>query len=73
VRDARGFATLPESDRYDAAKKAAENWFSHLDMSPSTESHTVKAVCEAYVEKIKAREVRARRERYRGILKAAGL
>jgi hypothetical protein len=26
----RDFATLPEKERFDAAKKAAEGWFQHL-------------------------------------------
>ena len=47
------FATLPENERYDAAKKAAETWFQHLDMGGSTEPSSVKAACEAYVDKLK--------------------
>jgi len=45
------FADLPEKERFDAAKKAAEAWFQHLDMGGSTEPCSVKAACEAYVEK----------------------
>jgi integrase len=48
------FATLPESERYDEAKKAAEAWFQHLDKGGSTEQHTVKAVCEAYVATLRS-------------------
>jgi site-specific recombinase XerD len=44
------FATLPEGERYDAAKKAAEAWFQHLDMGGTPERVTVKAACEARVE-----------------------
>src|SRR5205823_706862 len=47
------FATLPEKGRFDAAKRAAEEWFRHLDMGGSTDRQTVKAACEAYVEKTK--------------------
>lgn len=45
------FAMLPEKERFDAAKRAAEEWFGHLDAGGSTEHFTVKATCEAYVEK----------------------
>ena len=47
------FATLPERERYDGAKKAAEQWFQHLDMGGSTEPQSVKAACEAYVDKLR--------------------
>jgi site-specific recombinase XerD len=47
------FATLPDNDRFDAAKKAAEAWFQHLDLGGSTQPHTVKAACESYLEKLK--------------------
>ena len=47
------FALLPANERYDAAKKAAEAWFQHLDMGGSTEPQSVKAACEAYVDKMR--------------------
>jgi integrase len=47
------FATLPEKDRFDAARKAAEEWFAHLDKGGSTEPCSVKAACEAYVDKLR--------------------
>ncbi len=47
------FATLPEKDRFDAARRAGEEWFQHLDMGGSTERATVKAACESYVEEQK--------------------
>lgn len=47
------FATLPEKERYDAAKAAAEAWFQHLDKGGSTDRPTVKAACEAYVDKLR--------------------
>jgi site-specific recombinase XerD len=47
------FASLPENERYDAARKAADAWFQHLDMGGSTEPLSVKAACEAYVDKVR--------------------
>jgi site-specific recombinase XerD len=47
------FATLPERERYDAAKAAAEAWYQHLDMGGSTERPTVSAACRGYVEKLR--------------------
>src|SRR5690606_25572186 len=40
------FATLDEKDRFDAARKAAEEWYQHLDMGGATEPLSVKAACE---------------------------
>ena len=48
-----GFADVPEKNQYAAAKRKAEVWFKHLDQGGSTEPHTVKAACEAYVEKLR--------------------
>jgi integrase len=48
------FATLADKERYDAAKKAAEQWFQHLDLGGSTKPQSVKAACEAYLEMLKA-------------------
>ncbi len=45
------FSTLPESEQFDAAKKAAEEWFKQQEMGVSPKSTTVKAACEAYVER----------------------
>lgn len=50
------FATLPDRERYDGAKKAAEAWFQHLDLGGSTKPESVKAACEAYAAKLKAEE-----------------
>lgn len=47
------FASLPENERYSAALKAAEAWFQHLDMGGSTTPQSVKAACEAYVDKLR--------------------
>jgi integrase len=47
------FATIGEKERFDAAKRAAEEWFRHLDMGGSTDRQSVKAACEAYIDKLK--------------------
>lgn len=47
------FAALPDGDRYDAAKRAAEDWFKHLDHGGAPKSGTVRAACEAYVDKLR--------------------
>lgn len=46
-------APIPDKDRYDAAKKAAEEWFKHLDRGGSTETTTVKLACVAYAERLR--------------------
>lgn len=48
------FAALPDGERYDAAKKAAEEWFKHLDLGGSTAPCSVKAACEAYLDYLRA-------------------
>lgn len=47
------FAELPDGDRYDAALREANKWFSHLDLGGSTTPNTVKHACESYVEKLR--------------------
>src|SRR5688572_1594434 len=47
------FAKLSDNERFDAARKAAESWFSHIDQGGSTDSGTVKAACAAYLEKLR--------------------
>ena len=47
------FGNLPEKQRFDAAKKTAEEWFSHLDLGGSTDNATVRRACEAYVDHLK--------------------
>ena len=47
------FSVPLEKDRYDAAKKAAEEWFQHLDLGGAIDSGTVSAACKAYVEELK--------------------
>ena len=48
------FTNRPPSERFSAAKQAAEEWFSHLSSGGSTEVINVKAACTAYVEHILA-------------------
>lgn len=47
------FADRPERERYDAARKEAERWFDHLDMGGSAKPSTVRATCEAYVDRMR--------------------
>ena len=44
------FALLAEKDRFDAAKKAAEEWFAHLDLGGAAKPGTVKQACEDYAK-----------------------
>jgi len=44
------FSTLPDHQRADAALKAAQAWFDHLDKGGSTIVTTVRAACSRYVE-----------------------
>lgn len=53
-RSLGSFEALPAHQRYDAAKKAAEAWFAHLDKGGSTAATTVKAACAAYVKHARA-------------------
>jgi len=46
--------------RFDAAKKAAEDWFEHLDMSGAAKPGTVRSACEAYVAAVKSGTLRRR-------------
>jgi hypothetical protein len=43
-------AALPEGEQFDAAKRAAERFFAHLEAGGTVKSGTVKAACEAYVD-----------------------
>ncbi len=44
---------LPPSDRFAAAKVAADEWFKHLGAGGSTEVVTVKKACESYAQHIR--------------------
>lgn len=52
------FGDLPAHQRFDAAKEAAEAWFSHLGAGGQAEAVTIKRVCELYVKHV--REDKAR-------------
>ena len=43
------FEHMTASDRYDAASKAANEWFAHLDKGGTTAAVTVREACENYV------------------------
>lgn len=45
---------LPPNERYDAAVRAAEDWFRHLDGGGSNDVLTVREACEAYVEHLRS-------------------
>jgi len=47
------FDDIPPSQRFDAARKAADEWFSHLGRGGTTESVTVKAACANYVKHVR--------------------
>src|SRR5258706_11232467 len=53
------FGLFPEKERYDAAKRAAEEWFSHRDAGGAANSGTVKGACEAYVAHLRAEKSEA--------------
>jgi integrase len=44
------FSELPEHQRYDAAQRAAKEWFEHLGRGGSAEATTVSSACDRYVE-----------------------
>jgi hypothetical protein len=48
------FGDRPEAERFDAALAEAVKWFEHLDMGGTSRPATVRAVCEAHVEKARA-------------------
>lgn len=45
---------LPNSERFDAAKRDADQWFTHLGQGGATKNSTVEQACNAYVEHIRA-------------------
>lgn len=47
------FAELPNSQRFGAAKAAAEAWFRHLGKGGSATATTIKVVCHRYVEHLR--------------------
>ncbi|RTL27185.1 MAG: integrase [Burkholderiales bacterium] len=65
------FGDVPEHQRFDAAKRAADAWFKHLDCGGTPEVVTVKAACDDYVKQVRklkgdtrANDIQARFERW---------
>ena len=48
------YAEMPPSQRYDVAKRAAEQWFAHLGKGGTAETVTVRTACERYVRHVRA-------------------
>lgn len=48
------YSEMPASQRYDAAKRAAEKWFEHLGKGGTAENVTVRIACERYVKHVRA-------------------
>ena len=49
------FADSPPSQRFDLAKRAAEQWFAHLDRGGISSAKTVADACRGYVEHVRQR------------------
>lgn len=65
------FDSLQPSQRFDAAKRAAEDWFKHLGMGGRSEAITVKEACANYVDHARlhngdsaAEDIKARFDRW---------
>jgi site-specific recombinase XerD len=52
-RSLGAFDDLPANKRFDAAKKAAEEWFDHLGRGGTAETITVRKACENYVDHVR--------------------
>lgn len=48
------FNDLPEGERFDAARVAAEEWFRHMGAGGASEAKTVRAACEDYIKHLRA-------------------
>ncbi|MEO6277367.1 tyrosine-type recombinase/integrase [Roseateles sp.] len=48
------FSLLPAAHRYDAAKKEAEQWFTHLGRGGASVVPTLRSVCENYVKHVRS-------------------
>lgn len=48
-----GFEEVPDHERFDAAQRAAREWFDHLGRGGSAGKTTVRKVCENYVEHLR--------------------
>jgi len=53
-RSLGSFSDLPPSQRYSAAKAAAEAWFGHLARGGTTAPTSVKEACAAYVKHVRS-------------------
>lgn len=65
------FSDIPKGERFNAARKAAEEWFTHLGRGGKTGKFTVSDICTEYVEHVRdtkgeiaARDVARRFESY---------
>lgn len=47
------FANLPLKERFDAAKRAGEEYFTHLDFGGDARSCTVRTACDDYVQHLR--------------------
>lgn len=55
-RSLGAFDELAPSARFDAATKAADAWFAHLDKGGTTETVSVKRACELYVAHVREQQ-----------------
>jgi site-specific recombinase XerD len=53
------FSDLPAHQRFDAARKAAEEWFAHIGRGGSAERVTVRGACERYVTHVRETRTQA--------------
>lgn len=54
LRSLGTFEELAPTDRFQAARHAAEEWFAHLGRGGKVETVTVRMACERYVEHVRA-------------------
>ena len=47
------FSDIPKGERFNAARKAAEEWFTHLGRGGKTGKFTVTDICAEYVEHVR--------------------
>lgn len=52
-RSLGAFEALPPSQRFDAARKAAQDWFDHLAKGGTPTGATIKDVCDRYVKHLR--------------------
>lgn len=49
------FSEYPPSERFDLAKKAAEDWFAHIGKGGALGTYTITSACDAYVDHLISR------------------